>query len=500
MVGNKSGARVLFYHLHLVRPGADDDIIQQKEGIAMTKTNGRRVLVVGLGKSGFAAAKLLISQGLQVSVYDEKPEENFSVEEVDALKQQGTCFFFAREPEDFPFELAVISPGISPFIPLMDKVREKGIPIIGELELAYRNCRGSFIAITGTNGKTTTTALVGEMFRLADLRYEIVGNIGLPVTDRSMHATQDTTMVTEVSSFQLETISEFRPKISAILNITPDHLDRHGSMDEYVRVKSRIFENQKAEDFFIYNADDSQTVKAAAACKNAKRVPFSAAKALDFGVCVEAGTVVIQTAAKVAVQVCETSEILIPGAHNLENALAAVAIGYYAGIPAAFIQMALRSFAGVEHRIEFVCQVKDVRYVNDSKGTNPDASEKAIQATATPILLIAGGYEKNSDFDHFIQSFEGKVKYLLLLGATAPRIAESALRSGFPRDRILFCQSMAECVFKASDLALPGDTVLLSPACASWGMYNNYEERGRDFKQLALSLNVKSDQQPAWKE
>ncbi len=457
----------------------------------MATISEKRAFVVGLGKSGLAAAKLLVSQNMQVSAYDGKPEENFSKEEIDLLKEQGVSFFFGCDPEDLHFDIAVISPGISPSFPLISRVKAEGAEIIGELELAYRNCPASFVAITGTNGKTTTTALVGEMFRFAAMPYEVVGNIGLPVTERAMHANADTTMVTEVSSFQLETIKEFKPKVSAILNITPDHLDRHGSMEEYTRVKSRIFENQSAADFFIYNADDSGAAEAALQCKAARRVPFSGTKSLDFGVCVESGTVVIKAGPENHLPICGTDQILIPGKHNLENALAAAAIAYFAGVPAECIDKALRSFKGVEHRIEFVCQVNGVRYVNDSKGTNPDASEKAIQATSTPILLIAGGYEKNSDFDHFIECFDGKVKYLLLLGVTAPRIAESALRLGFPKDRILYCETMEECVSKGAQLSQPGDTVLLSPACASWGMYKNYEERGRDFKQLALSLKDK---------
>src|SRR5665647_1814916 len=300
----------------------------------MATNHNSRALIVGLGKSGFAAAKLLALQNIEVTIFDAKLEECFPKEDVDLLKRQGVYFFFQKEPEDLCFETVVMSPGISPLMPMIQKAKAAGAEVIGELELAYRNCKGSFIAITGTNGKTTTTALVGEMFSLANLPFELVGNIGLPVTLRSVHATNETTMVTEVSSFQLETIIDFHPKVSAILNVTPDHLDRHACMQEYTRVKSRIFENQKAGDYFIYNADDPLCVEASLKCKEAKCIPFSRLKQLAYGAFVDCDRVVIKTGDinESEIYFCDISQILIPGTHNLENALAAVAIAYFSGV------------------------------------------------------------------------------------------------------------------------------------------------------------------------
>lgn len=454
----------------------------------MTVDEKQKILVVGMGKSGMAAVGLLTEKGNDVFAYDSRSEESFSSKDLNWLKERNVHLFLGKEPRGVFFDTVVMSPGISPDVPVVESARNSGSEVIGELELAYRFCKGSFVAITGTNGKTTTTALVGEMYRLAGLSYELVGNIGLPVSQKALSVCSETTMVTEVSSFQLETTSQFHPKVAAVLNITPDHLDRHGSMEEYVKSKAKVFANQSEDDFLIYNEDDSYTRSLAEQCKKATVVPFSRFKQLSFGVFVYEGKIVIRTREQKDVYLCRASELLIPGMHNLENALAAAAIGYFSGVPTEAIILALTSFAGVEHRIEFVCEKNGVRYVNDSKGTNPEASIKAIEATEAPILLIAGGYEKNSDFDPFIKSFNGKVKYLLVLGVTAPRIAASAVKSGFPYDRIIFCEDMKECVQKAYLHAVVGDTVLLSPACASWGMYNNFEERGEDFKRIALSL------------
>lgn len=447
------------------------------------------VLIVGLGKSGMAAVDLLVKQGAQITAYDDRNEESFSQQDLDWLNTQAVRCFLGQKLEVFAFDTVVLSPGLSPDMPLVESAKKTGAEIIGELELAYRYCKGSFVAITGTNGKTTTTALVGQMYRLAGMPYEVVGNIGLPASQKALSVNSETAMVTEVSSFQLETTVCFHPKVAAILNVTPDHLDRHGSMDEYVKAKAKIFKNQTEEDIFIYNADDSICAQLAEDCTQALIIPFSREKQLSFGAYVYEGKIILRDQRGKTVHLCRISELLIPGMHNLENALAAAAIGYFAGVPTEAVVLALTSFAGVAHRIEFVCEKDGVRYVNDSKGTNPEASMKAIAATDTPILLIAGGYEKHSNFDAFIEAFDNKVKYLLLLGETAPRIAKSALKFGFPSDRIIVCEDMKECVQKAHAFSMVGDTVLLSPACASWGMYKNFEERGNDFKKLALSID-----------
>lgn len=454
----------------------------------MTVGKKQNVLIVGLGKSGMASAALLVKQGVQITAYDDRDKESFSSQDLDWLATHGVRCFFGHKLESFCFDMAVMSPGLSLDALVAVNAKKAGAEIIGELELAYRYCKGSFVAITGTNGKTTTTALVGEMYRLAGMPYEVVGNIGVPASQKALSANKETTMVTEVSSFQLETTVQFRPRVAAILNITPDHLDRHGSMEQYIKAKAKIFENQTEQDVFIYNADDDICSELAGHCTKALTVPFSRENQLSFGAFAYQGKILLKTQYGKTIELCRISELLIPGMHNLENALAASAIGHFAGVPTDAIVSALTSFAGVEHRIEFVCKKHGVRYINDSKGTNPEASIKAIAATNTPILLIAGGYEKNADFDAFTKEFEGKVKCLFVLGETAPRIVESALRTGFPKERIVMCESMKECVEKAHAFSEIGDTILLSPACASWGMYKNFEQRGQDFKKLVLSI------------
>ena len=449
----------------------------------------KKVLVIGLGKSGFATAALLAGEA-DVTCWDSKDEEKFDAQAIADLRTCGVKFLFRDAPSASGYDLLVLSPGVPPAIPVCEEAKRLGIEISGELEQAYEHCKGTFYAITGTNGKTTTTALTGEIFKAAGRKTEVVGNIGLPSSARASEADEDTCMVTEVSSFQLETIKEFKPKVSAILNITPDHLNRHGTFEEYARVKGLVFANQDESDFFVYNADDPETVKIVPTCKKAVKVAFSRKFRPDAPCAyAEDGKMYLDADDGQGPRfVIDTADIYIPGAHNLENALAAAAVCFFAGIETGVIARMLKEFKGVEHRIEFVREVKGVRYVNDSKGTNPDASIKAIEATDTPILLIAGGYEKNSDFTDFINGFNGKVKYLLLLGQTAQRFADTARKCGFPEDRMIFCADMKDVIFRARSLAEVGDTVLLSPASASWGMYNNFEERGEDFKQLVMAL------------
>jgi len=447
----------------------------------------KKALILGLGKSGLAAARLIAGE-YDLSAWDSKAEENFDPETVAELRSLGVHLYFGAEPSAEGWDLIVMSPGISPNIPLAANAVKAGAAITGELELAFTHCKGRFFAITGTNGKTTTTALVGEMVKAAGIPCEVVGNIGLPATSRCKFADENTVMVTEVSSFQLETTSTFCPAVSSILNITPDHLNRHGSFEEYARVKTLVYANQKADGWFVFNCDDPETLKHLPAGDNGLRcVPFSRKVELDFGACVKNGAITICDG-PIELALCRVDELKIPGNHNIENALAAAAMAYWGGIDPKSISQALKTFAGVAHRIEFIREVKGVRYVNDSKGTNPDASIKAIEATNTPILLIAGGYEKNSDFTEFIESFGGKVKELLLMGFTAKRFAEKALELGYPQEHIHFCKDMADCVATGYRLAQKGDTVLLSPASASWDMYKKFEDRGDDFRGRVLEL------------
>lgn len=456
----------------------------------MTEASKKKILIAGLGKSGMAAARLLATQGAVFYAYDGKDASAFSEEQRKELESLGVDCYLGKTPDMAEFRQVIVSPGMPLTEPVLEQAAKNGAEIIGELELAYRSRPGRFVAITGTNGKTTTTALVGEMYRLARLPHRIVGNIGMPVADQILSAEEDAVMVTEVSSFQLETIVDFRPRVAALLNITPDHLDRHGSLEEYVRVKFRIFENQGAEDYSVYNADDELSAALPDRGLKGRAVPFSARKSLSFGAFVRDGRIIIAGEQGRETILCPVDALRIPGAHNLENALAAAATAFFAGVPAAAIEQALRTFAGVEHRIETVAEIGGVAYINDSKGTNPDAAIKAILAVSRPLLLIAGGYEKNADFDPFTAAFEGRVRHLILLGKTAERIAQSAEKNGFPKEAIHFCADMEDCVRKAAQVALPGDAVLLSPACASWGMYNNFEERGRHFKELVRALEA----------
>lgn len=447
---------------------------------------GKKYLVVGMGKSGIAAAEVLTARGASVCVYDKQPEDKMEPQLLNYLKTKGVTGYFAEEPENVErFGCLIMSPGAPLTIPFVQRAKEAGAELIGELELAYRLGRGTYIAITGTNGKTTTTTLVGEIFKNAKRKTEVVGNIGVPVVKKAVEADDDTWLVTETSSFQLETTSAFHPRVSAILNVTPDHLDRHGTVERYAAAKAKVFEAQGPEDYFVVNYDDETSWKLTGGCR-AKVVPFSRKAELPFGAFVRDGRIVILDEEAELSDICGAEELIIPGAHNLENALAAAAISYFAGIEPEMIGKTLREFQGVEHRLEFAGEVNGVRYVNDSKGTNPDAAIKALEAMKTDVVLIAGGYDKKAGFDEYIEAFGGKVRHLLLLGDTAQQIADTARRLGFTD--IVMCRTMDECVLKGAELAKPGDTVLLSPACASWDMYDSYEQRGRHFKDCVRRL------------
>lgn len=447
---------------------------------------GKSALVVGLGKSGIGAAGVLTQLGFRVSVQDAKDVEQLDPQMVQYLKNKDIQCCFAREPDEPEgFDLIVLSPGVPPALPFVLRASSAGVPVIGELELAYQLTDANFAAITGTNGKTTTTTLVGEMFRNAGMESTVAGNIGLAVTTKALDAPSSSWLITEVSSFQLETIAEFHPNVSAILNLTPDHMDRHGSMEEYGRVKARIFENQTEEDFLVVNYDDKECYRLAGKAR-ASVIPFSRLEVLEKGAFVQDGILVMAPGNGEIIHFCHKDELIIPGNHNLENALAALAIAYCAGVPVPVISETLRSFTGVEHRIEFVSDIDGVRFVNDSKGTNTDAAVKAIDAIDGPVLLIAGGYDKGGEFDQLISAFGSKVKKVLLLGKTASKIKEAAERAGYTDTIIL--KDMSACVAEAFRLAAPGDTVLLSPACASWDMYDNYEQRGRHFKDCVAAL------------
>ncbi|MEI8216708.1 MAG: UDP-N-acetylmuramoyl-L-alanine--D-glutamate ligase [Eubacteriales bacterium] len=453
--------------------------------------NKKRILVVGLGKSGTSAVSLLLAESSIISVYDKKTKDELDKELLKKLQENNITMFLSEEPKNMEdFDLLIVSPGVPLDIPFIARAKELGIVIIGELELGYQFCKGKFVAITGTNGKTTTTTLIGEIFKKSGKDAYVVGNIGTPVINNARESTKDSWFITETSSFQLETISEFHPVVSVLLNITPDHMDRHKTMEGYGEAKARIFENQGSEDFFIVNYDDKIAYGYSEHCK-AKVVPFSRSQKLEFGCFVDGENIVIKDEKGSSIDVCKTKDIIIPGLHNLENTLAAVAASYFAGIETKYIEETIKTFEGVEHRLKLVREYKKVRYVNDSKGTNPDASIKAIEAIDGGIILIAGGYDKGSTYETFIGSFNGKVKKLILLGKTAPKIKKTAEDMGFKE--ILLGKDMDECVLIAHKYATPGDTVLLSPACASWDMYKCFEDRGEHFINCVNSLEDKDE-------
>lgn len=446
--------------------------------------HGKKVLLVGLAKTGIATIKFLHSKGALLTVNDIKGKEELA-EVLGELEGLGIEFILGSHPQNIDgYELAVVSPGVPLDIPFIVELKERKVAVISEIELSYRYARAPFVGITGTNGKTTTTSLVGEIFKLSSYNTFVVGNIGTPVVDVVDKADENSVLVTELSSFQLESIETFKPRVSAILNITPDHLNRHKTMENYIAAKARIFENQDENDYTVLNYDCEQTRSLAGLCKS-NVVFFSRKEKLERGVFVDGGKIVVKTE-QGAASLMDASELKIPGPHNLENALAAVAIAASMKLPFELIASALRSFEGVEHRLEFVRSIGGIDFINDSKGTNPDASIKAIQSFERPLILIAGGMDKGGEFDDFVAEFGGKVKGLVLLGETAQKLEDTAARFGFKQTYRV--ENMEQAVKKAFALAQQGDIVLLSPACASWDMYPSYEVRGRDFKENVMQL------------
>ncbi len=446
----------------------------------------QKVLVAGTGISGIAAAKLLLAKGGEVVLYDgndkldaEKIKKNF-----DEDAKVSVVLGELKRTDLLGVELSVISPGIpldAPFVTVLD---EAGVPIWSEIQLAYHCAKGKLAAITGTNGKTTTTALTGEIMKSFYDSVFVVGNIGEPYTAHALETEESSVTVAEVSSFQLETIMDFRPNVSAILNITPDHLDRHKTMECYTQVKESITKNQKDGDTCVLNYDDTVLREFGETLK-INVVYFSSREKLKKGYYLEDGKIVYNDGSKVT-EIVDISELKLLGRHNHENVMAAVAISMNMDVPLEKIQEVIRKFEAVEHRIEFVTERFGVKYYNDSKGTNPDAAMQAIKAMPGPTILIAGGYDKHSEFDEWIESFDGKVRYLVLIGQTRDKIAECAKRHGFTD--IMYAEDLLEAVQVCASYANPGDNVLLSPACASWGQFKNFEERGTKFKEYVRGL------------
>lgn len=457
----------------------------------MTMTEIKRALVVGLAKSGIPAVKALNHMGYVVDLNDLKPEEAFA-ELLPTLNGSYNEALFGQHPAEVSaYHLILVSPGVPMDLPFIKAAEEAGVEIIGELELGYRLAKGQFFAITGTNGKTTTTALTGEIFKAAGRHTLVAGNIGQSVVDAAPDSAEETCWITEVSSFQLESVKRFHPKISAILNVTPDHLNRHKTMENYINAKCRIFENATEGDIVILNGDNAESLalKARAEKTGARTIVFSRNFEVEDGLYCDpsTGALIVKDARNgVREVIAHQSEIFIPGSHNLENALAASAIAYFAGISTAVIQSVLKAFQGVEHRIEYVGTFNDVMYYNDSKGTNPDASIKAVEAMTRPTVLIAGGMDKGSTFDGLIQAFGKRIVKLIVLGETAPLIEATASRCGY--NAVESVKTMEEAVKRAAASAPAGGAVLLSPACASWDMYENFEKRGEHFKRCVREL------------
>ena len=448
----------------------------------------KKVLVFGSGISGIAAAVLLEKSGAETIIYD--GNEKLDVQEIKnkvnekAGKECKVRVIVGELPEDVKagLDIAVLSPGIPCDLPLVEEFRARNIEITGEIELAYSVGKGNVYAITGTNGKTTSTTLLGEIMKAYFPEVYVVGNIGNPYTSVALEQSENAVTVAEISSFQLETIKTFRPHACAITNITPDHLNRHHSMEEYIRVKKLINMNQTASDAIVLNYEDEILREFGKEAKG-QVIFFSSRRKLEKGLYYEDGRVVIANGSTESVLV-NTDELHLLGLHNFENIMTAVGIALFAGVDIETIRKVVRDFRGVEHRIEFVGEIDGIRYYNDSKGTNPDAAIKAIQAMNRPTLLIGGGYDKESSYEEWINSFDGKVKKLVLIGQTKEKIAQAALSCGFPEKDIVLCEDLREAVDVCKREARSGDAVLLSPACASWGQFDNYEQRGRMFKEF----------------
>ncbi len=456
--------------------------------------NDKRVLVFGTGISGIGAAALLSKVGAVPVLYD--GNDKITPEQVLAKLPENTNaeIVIGAMPAELPqtLDAVVLSPGVPTDLPEVNTLRDAGVRIIGEVELAYETGAGDVLAITGTNGKTTTTTLVGEILKYhlekgtapENDQVFVVGNIGTPYTEASLKMTEKTVSACEISSFQLETIDTFHARVSAITNITPDHLNRHHTMEEYIRVKECVTKNQTAEDTCVLNYED-EVLREFGQNITPKVIWFSSARVLENGFCYHDGVIEYRHDGEVT-RIIDVNEMKLLGLHNFENVMTAAAMTLAYGVPLAEIQHVLRAFTAVEHRIEYVAEKNGVVYYNDSKGTNPDAAIKGIQAMNRPTILIGGGYDKDNDYDEWINSFDGKVRYLVLIGQTKEKIAAAARKCGF--NDIIMAETFEEAFDVCVEKAQPGDAVLLSPACASWGMFPNYEVRGRIFKDLVRKL------------
>jgi len=464
--------------LHCFRPYKKD--VESSEKVKELNFEGKKVLVVGAGRSGLAAVRKLKASGAQVLLTDrEAPEKLSGIQELGLDKEQLSL---GRTPqwEEVKAELIVLSPGVSPKLPFIQEGIDQGAQIWSEVELALREHPALKIGVTGTNGKTTTTTLIGELAKRTGRPTLVAGNIGVALSDQVDKLDEQGIVVAELSSFQLELIDKLRLNVGILLNITPDHLDRHGTIENYLQAKARIFENQRPEDCAILNWDDERVRELGPKLK-ARVVYFSPTSLLTEGYGMQGEEIVFAEGGKI-IPLINRRELQLRGKHNLENVMASIAAARELGLSWQEIAQGLREFKGVEHRQEIVGTFEGILFVNDSKGTNPDAAEKALYAFEEPIVLIAGGKNKGLDFHDFMKVVKKQVKSLVLVGAAAAEMEEAALDVGITRYRR--AGTFEEAVELAIAEAEPGDVVLLSPACTSWDMFKSYEERGEFFKEL----------------
>lgn len=451
---------------------------------------GKKILVVGNARSGIGAAKLAFHQGAQVCIYDGKPYEQWNTsmqQKINDMKDQGIDYALGVEPDSTLFDLLILSPGVSPEIELVQKAKKAGVTITGEFEFASWYCKAPIVAITGTNGKTTTTTLVGEMMKEYNEQTFVVGNIGNAFSEAVESIPENGIVVAEVSSFQLETAYSFHPRVSALLNITPDHLNRHGTMENYCMAKYQIFANQRPDDYTILNQKDAYYEEAKRHV-NGKLIEFSSTEKVACGAYLK-GQNLCENIKGIEQVICSVEELKIKGTHNVENALAAIAIGVAFGVPNLLIRKVLISFCGVEHRTEFVMTKRGVDFFNDSKATNTDAAIAGLVGLSSlnkPIRLIAGGMDKKISFADWVKLFEGRVAKVYIIGETKGQIVEECLAHHYEAFETF--ETLEAATQKAYDESQPGECILLSPACASWDMFESYEVRGKLFKDFVKQL------------
>ena len=447
---------------------------------------GKNVVVVGAGKSGIGAIKLLYTLGANIVLFDGNEKADIAALKEQVAEYEVKQVYVGQLPQEIieNTQMLVLSPGVPTDTEFVEQFRKQNAVILGEIELGYQVAKGRLIGITGTNGKTTTTTLVGQIMDEYFGNTFVVGNIGNPYTLEALNTTEDSVTVAEISSFQLETTVDFCPQVSAILNVTPDHLNRHHTMENYAAAKEAIANKQTQNETCVLNYDNEYTREFGERCK-ASVVYFSSSNKLNDGYYLEGEEIVFSKEGEVK-PLMNIHDMNLVGMCNVENVMAAIAMSAAMGVPYENIISTVKRFKAVEHRIEFVATKNGVDYYNDSKGTNPDAAIQGIRAMCKPTILIGGGYDKENEYDEWIEAFDNKVKLFVLIGQTKDKIAECARKHGF--DKIVMADTFEEAMDICIKNANSGDAVLLSPACASWGMFPNYEVRGQIFKEIVNDI------------